>query len=678
MIKKKWKLLLILTLLVIIELCVFIYSLFYFSKGNLSIRKVISNPNVQLEGEQRYLKKDLVKKEKIDYSKEDGLGAVTITYSLLIENIDNKVNTLTISLNNNNKINYKLNIYDQNNHKKVIGSEKNIEISENKYFMEINQSVKKITLIANYDLYNIKNHDSIEKKAKELFHIEEININKKKDLLDARKIVLRKSILVLFFTILITILCIVIIKKKIVLLKNVKIEKFFFTFSILVGSLLSLLFPLYQIPDELTHINLIYEELGYNIDFNEKTHNYAGSSELIRNSGNKVNTKEYFNFNQKIGINPRLKIPSILIIRHLPQAIGLFLGMLLHLPLIVTITFSELLALFLYSFVCYKALMYIPMKKNIMMLIMLLPICLQQAGSFSYDVVLNCTCFLLISYILYIKFQKEYFTLKDILKIGGMLLVIGLCKIPYVLLGLLVFLIPIRKYNLSFKCLTINDDFIRKNKYKIIAITCILMLPFLYIIYKILGGFSYGRLLLASIRSIKSSLSLVCHTFTNGFLEYVSTIWKKMGWFDLILSNIFMVYSIVMFICICFYNGSYNEKREEIVFNKVEILFIYIVLFAGIYLICLSMFFWTLSASVVDCNKLSINEIRSYLHSLKYIGGIQGRYFVPFLPLLVIPIHSERISKLLMKLNIRTFEFIYYIVLASYLIIAVLMRYWIT
>ena len=90
------------------------------------------------------------------------------------------------------------------------------------------------------------------------------------------------------------------------------------------------------------------------------------------------------------------------------------------------------------------------------------------------------------------------------------------------------------------------------------------------------------------------------------------------------------------------------------------------------------MFEWTLYCTKSPNYKsLSIAELGDYINRLPYIGGVQGRYFVPILPLILLPLSSFKITDKLLRINPIVYQIIYYVVLYVYLVIVLLNRYWI-
>ena len=99
---------------------------------------------------------------------------------------------------------------------------------------------------------------------------------------------------------------------------------------------------------------------------------------------------------------------NVAVIKHLPATIGIYIGIIFGLPAFWVLQLGELFALLFYSYICYKALQIMPIKKNMMAWFMIFPMALQQAASINYDAVLIPLCYLFISYMLYLKYEKTY------------------------------------------------------------------------------------------------------------------------------------------------------------------------------------------------------------------------------------------------------------------------------
>ena len=95
------------------------------------------------------------------------------------------------------------------------------------------------------------------------------------------------------------------------------------------------------------------------------------------------------------------------------------------------------------------------------------------------------------------------------------------------------------------------------------------------------------------------------------------------------------------------------------------------------YVTMLSMYGWTLQANGLDPTTLSVAEMSHYMGVIPYIGGIQGRYFIPVIPLLLVPCCFPKASARVDKINQKTYLSLYHIVSLVYLGIVLLNRYWI-
>ena len=518
---------------IILLIIVFMVSFNYILFKNFNLNNIL-NVNKGNYTQYNISYDKLIKNESIKFSEPNILNIVSCDYKVNVNNLNLKIKDFSIETNDNN-INYKIVLYTKNGKKIVKYSNDFIKISKKTKSVYVNDEIKKIKIDAQYEIYDRKYSPS--KNAK-IIRVGKININSQKNRNLINKISLIKSLFVTIIFILIMLILKFISKIKDNKLNNINIYKSFLFFSIFFGIIFSILMPLYQTPDELTHINMIYQELNYkNIDLSDNFRNYADMSNVVRNVKRKVNVDKYFDLSKRINIKPQLHIPKISIIRHLPQAIGLIISMILNLPIFITITLCETLAVLLYSFVCYKALKLMPFKKYVLAFIMLLPISIQQFSSFSYDATLNCFCFIFIAYILHIKYVKEQFDIMDFLKLIGIALIIAVTKIPYVLLFLLILLIPLKKYNFNLKFIIIDYQYLKKHKKSIIIILCIFLPILLYFVYKVLTKIIIGKILLCTIRHPIISYKLIRQTTNIFFGNYILTLIGKLSWFDVILDN---------------------------------------------------------------------------------------------------------------------------------------------
>ena len=434
----------------------------------------------------------------------------------------------------------------------------------------------------------------------------------------------------------------------------------------LVCFIFSVLIPYYQVPDEFKHIRFIYQELGSDIDISYES--YAGGKDIALDLNKKFDIKNY-DLKDK-GPKLTLGTPKITVVGHLPQVVGILIGNVFKLPYAITILLGEMFAALFYAFFVYKALKYYPYNKLPFKLIMLLPICIQQAGSFSYDVMLFSLSYLLIAYILHIKEDKPKFETKDVIYILLMLMGIALVKIPYILLGALIFLIPLKKYNLKIGKFVINEDIIKKNKiFIIIAFIIIFILGILVV--KRVGEYN---VLLAFLLNPIGLIKTIFFTLKEHVFGYVYTLVGNLAWLNIKTSYI---YGIFIFLTYFIFMTCVKEEKK-VNLSKRDKIFIFAFIIIFFIIIQLALYDWTVRKvyNFEEFSNIGVLDKVKYIseHNIG-VSGVQGRYFIPLLPLfslLFVRTGKNKNTKIF-----KIYEILYYIVLVSYLAYVIINRFWI-
>lgn len=448
--------------------------------------------------------------------------------------------------------------------------------------------------------------------------------------------------------------------------KEDKIYKYFAILSLFLGIIFSVLIPLYQVPDEEVHINEIYKFLGEDIDFSEETNGFGDTERIIRNYDEKVDIDEYMALDNKINIINKVEKIDIHLIRYLPQTIGILISELLELPIIFSVTLAELLAVVFYTLLGILTLKLMPIKKEVMMMIMLLPICIQQTGSFSYDMMLNSLSFLFIAYIFNLKLVKHKVDNKDLIKLLLLILSITLIKVPYILLGLLIFIIPLKQIEI------INSvkKLINTKSKKIIAILFVLLLIVVGVI--IVTKISYVKVIIAFIVNPIDSLKLLFRTLMEHLGFYVISIIGYFGWHDTPVSIFFGIFIILSMFVINFLS---KEKYNDEMLSKKENIYIFVLGILSCLITVISLFEWTINYNGIDTSNFTLRDFSYYIKNTYDILGVQGRYFIPLLPLLIIPINIK-IKKENKKQVLKIVQIIYYLILFIYMFVIIINRYW--
>lgn len=456
-------------------------------------------------------------------------------------------------------------------------------------------------------------------------------------------------------------------------LSGIRIETYVAIFMFLMGVIMMNLVPTWQTPDELTHLGMIGSEIGKEDAFSYILYEDAefGMNRIMGNPDEKVDRAELAEaMTGTPQYNREEMMPEsmgISIVRHLPATLGILLGILLGLPTYWVLLLGELCALLFYVLICHTALKIMPIKKELFAIVMLMPMALQQAGSLNYDAVVLPLCFLLIAYIFKLKFQDEI-TLMDFVKLLGIWLVITYIKMPYCLIIFLVFILPIEKIHVRVGKLEINELFIRKVRVPV----CIFGMIIAGVAVYLLRDVFYVEMILSLITEWKRSLYLFFQTgVTHTGSLIVSTV-GNFGWLDTPIRGDFALMVFVMITAFALVN---NDNKTEVQLRTWDRIVIWGTAIALCVFTATAMINHTIMMILYGSEWADKTyDIRSALYQIPYIGGIQGRYYLPFVSLLFIPLPQvKRINKKIVWSAVALFEIVMFI----YIIHKLLGRYWI-
>ena len=131
---------------------------------------------------------------------------------------------------------------------------------------------------------------------------------------------------------------------------------------------------------------------------------------------------------------------------YLAQALGISLARLLNLGFIPMLMAGRLFNLLMYIGLVWLAVKIMPVYKTMLALCALLPMAGQLTGSFSYDVFVLALSFLFTALIFRLAYGKEKIGRKDMLAPAAALCLLRPAKAIYVLLGALVLIVPSGKF----------------------------------------------------------------------------------------------------------------------------------------------------------------------------------------------------------------------------------------
>lgn len=306
-----------------------------------------------------------------------------------------------------------------------------------------------------------------------------------------------------------------------------------------------------------------------------------------------------------------------------PQALGIVIANLLGLSVYGTMLCSRICNLMVYIALAAYGLKKMPIYRNIYLVIALLPMTLYQAASFSYDALLNGLSFLFIGLCFNYAYEKEQLKVRDALGLGIILSMLFYCKYVYVCLGLLVFIIPVKKFG----------DIKQYLKSFLIAIC-----PLILCVVVMLSGLFMPPVdtTTAAAESISGVSQIdyvlenplrIIKVLLNTFVLYTDLYIKDLntfGWLNYSLAIAeYFVPIVMVFVALL-----YDKNAQEKVTTKDRVLYVvtfFVVVCAGM----MGMFL---------CNTL-VNP-----YAATSILGYQGRYMIPVLMLPMAALSSKRVK----------------------------------
>lgn len=419
--------------------------------------------------------------------------------------------------------------------------------------------------------------------------------------------------------------------------KKWKAEKMFVVIGAVVGLLYSIVWAPYACPDEYVHIATAY----YNVNtlMGTKAVNGEGytlvRAEDMTVTPSELTTRRYTyhqmlqhwndtNISNKTTVSmdwqPMKEVPMI---SYLPQMAAIFLVRLLGWGNVAWLLLGRLFALAVYLAAGYFALKYIPFGKKAIMVLMLGPTAIQEAASFSYDSVLNTCALFFVAYVLYLAYEKKKVSGKDWILLFVSVIIFAPIKIVYLLLSFLVLLIPNR--NISRK-----RGFVYAGKGGLILSSVIVSLfsrinttsamtgNTLTVNGQVVEGYSLKMLIMDPLHTA----ALWMNTLKERSIYYLKQIFGgyesyskvEISW--LIITAFFVLLVLALFV----------REQEKLIDFKGRLLGI--VISTGIFAATILAF-----NLAKDCTNLTSD----------CVYGVQGRYFLPFLPLIFISIQNKAI-----------------------------------
>lgn len=417
--------------------------------------------------------------------------------------------------------------------------------------------------------------------------------------------------------------------------KKWKIEKLFLLICLPIGLLHVFITPFNQVPDEIVHIFRVdaisdgkiiaqEDESGAYKEKISKTFwevlNNSGPDKLYYKKVKdmmfaETSTEEWpWSYGGAAFYNP---------IAYAPQVVGVSLGKTLRLPVVLTMYLGRLFVLIATVIIGYFALKIMPKYKEFLLLILLIPMTIQQSSVYSGDSMLMSSAFLLIACAFkYIYGGDKKLSKKQIFSIFATTILVACCKsIIYLPIAFLFFLVPREKFKKPFY------------KYMVV-VGAMIVAAFLSLGWSLklanLGSsaqvvettnvnFQY-----VTHRPIEFGTTVVGTALDRSPVAFISQIFgQKLSYYNYDASEIYTVIFVVLAVLLLYRN------IEKIKMKSIERF-----LYWGIPIAVVCAIF---TATFIQWD---ISKPEDYM-----ISGVQGRYFTPLLPLIPFMIYPLKPEK---------------------------------
>lgn len=307
-------------------------------------------------------------------------------------------------------------------------------------------------------------------------------------------------------------------------------------------------------------------------------------------------------------------------ISYWPQAIGLFIGRTLGVSMYVCVLLSRLFNLAVYIGIVYFAVKRMPIYKELFTIVALMPLTIYQAASGSPDAMLNALCFLFIALCFnYALETDKKLNWKYAITLSFILLFIFVIKYVYICIGLLVFLIPMKRFGE------------KKEYWKAFGIA---MIPLVIIGgYLVIHMFQSVQVLQATEDGMTQTqylmqnpivlVKVLCSTVINMFYQAMENL-NMLGWLEYPLASLIHIVPCFVTAVACI---NADEKAKKL--TRVQ------------KLLCTVTGALCIVAVMVG---LYIGDGKNNAIGAAIVYGFQGRYIIPVISLLFIGMGSRKIE----------------------------------
>lgn len=420
-------------------------------------------------------------------------------------------------------------------------------------------------------------------------------------------------------------------------LRSCRIEKVFAFTILCLGVIYNFVLTPYMTPDESYHIDMSYRHsntlLGIESAGENKCYKRQDDTELeFTSSPSLENYKIIYDGLFSMAENDTLveaeatsttEAPMII---YLPAVLGMTLARLLHLGTVPMLLLGRWFSLLGFTILTYFGMKKLPFGKTALFLLAVLPMNLQQCTSFSYDAVITGVSFLYICWCVSLAFGEKQVKATDMLGLGilGIILVYGKSGV-YLPLALLIFLIPAARFG--------------GKRVRNLCVLGLFLLPVLCFLNQNTATVSYIATTTEATATVGSSTTagytigyflsqplelvrMLANTLSDKTAFYLeSLVGQKMGWVEIDISEV-----ISMLFWLLLILASLKTKEEPMYIRTGQKWWI--------------VFVCAVCAGLILAGMLLTWTPRGYVS----IEGVQGRYFIPLMPALLLVLRNPRLT----------------------------------
>ena len=337
------------------------------------------------------------------------------------------------------------------------------------------------------------------------------------------------------------------------------------------------------------------------------------------------NGSEMAGFSAALGYLPML----------LPQSIGLLIGRLLGANFWIAFYLGRLTNLLFFILCVYFAIRIAPRFKLLFCMVGLMPMALQQAASFSYDTFINGMSILMFAFLLRALDKKGTIRSRDILPIAIIGALLAPSKIIYVSLLFIMFALPAKR-------------FVDKKHYWLSLATVMCSAMIVLLLFQLKSILSASTTAGAPSKNWEGAFNYSFADFIERpmvilrvyYLSFRTMIWM---WFEQAIGHVLSGQTMIIDQwCVSVYLillvlSAFGTRNERTTTGRERFVFAVSALLPVLLLMVIMLVSWT-------------------TNTYDTIQGVQGRYFIPCVPLALMCLNSRlvRIKKPISKYLIMT------------------------